>query len=75
MKLSAAWLIERAGLTKGYQRGNVGLSSRHTLAIVNRGGAAASEVVGLAREIRERVHARFGVTLVPEPVFVNLSLD
>ena len=75
VKLSAAWLIERAGLAKGYQRGNVGLSSRHTLAIVNRGGAAASEVVALAREVRERVHDRFGVTLVPEPVFVNLSLD
>ncbi|HEU0093079.1 MAG TPA: UDP-N-acetylmuramate dehydrogenase, partial [Vicinamibacteria bacterium] len=51
VKLSAAWLIERAGLAKGYQRGNVGLSSRHTLAIVNRGGAAASEVVALAREV------------------------
>jgi UDP-N-acetylmuramate dehydrogenase len=75
VKLSAAWLIERAGLAKGYQRGNVGLSSRHTLAIVNRGGAAASEVVALAREVRDRVHDRFGVTLVPEPVFVNISLD
>jgi UDP-N-acetylmuramate dehydrogenase len=75
VKLSAAWLIERAGLAKGYQRGNVGLSSRHTLAIVNRGGAAASEVVALAREVRDRVRDRFGVTLVPEPVFVNLSMD
>jgi UDP-N-acetylmuramate dehydrogenase len=75
VKLSAAWLIERSGLTKGYQRGNVGLSSRHTLAIVNRGGAAASDVVALAREVRARVHDRFGVTLVPEPVFVNVSLD
>ena len=75
VKLSAAWLIERAGLTKGYQRGNVGLSSRHTLAIVNRGGAAASDVVALAREVRARVQDRFGVTLVPEPVFVNVSLD
>jgi UDP-N-acetylmuramate dehydrogenase len=75
VKLSAAWLIERSGLAKGYQRGNVGLSSRHTLAIVNRGGAAASEVVGLAREVRDRVRARFGVSLVPEPVFVNLSFD
>jgi UDP-N-acetylmuramate dehydrogenase len=73
VKLSAAWLIERSGLAKGYQRGNVGLSSRHTLAIVNRGGAAASEVVALAREVRDRVRARFGVTLVPEPVFVNME--
>jgi UDP-N-acetylmuramate dehydrogenase len=75
VKLSAAWLIERAGLAKGYRRGNVGLSSRHTLAIVNRGGAAATEVVALAREVRDRVRERFGVTLVPEPVFVNHSLD
>ena len=75
VKLSAAWLIERSGLAKGYERGKVGLSSRHTLAIVNRGGAAASDVVALAREIRARVHDRFGVTLVPEPVFVNVSLD
>jgi UDP-N-acetylmuramate dehydrogenase len=73
VKLSAAWLIEKSGLAKGYGRGNVGLSSRHTLAIVNRGGAAASEVVALAREVRDRVRARFGVTLVPEPVFVNMS--
>src|SRR5262249_40963644 len=75
VKLSAAWLIERAGLAKGYRRGNVGLSSRHTLAIVNRGGAAASEVVALAREVRERVRERFGITLAPEPVFVDLSMD
>ncbi|PYQ47846.1 MAG: UDP-N-acetylenolpyruvoylglucosamine reductase [Acidobacteria bacterium] len=75
VKLSAAWLIERAGLAKGYRRGNVGLSSRHTLAIVNRGGAAAAEVVALAREVRDRVRARFGITLVPEPVLVNLSID
>jgi len=75
VKLSAAWLIERSGLTKGYQRGKVGLSSRHTLAIVNRGGATASDVVALAREVRARVHERFGVTLVPEPVFVGVALD
>ena len=75
VKLSAAWLIERSGLTKGYQRGTVGLSSRHTLAIVNRGGAAAADVVSLAREVRDRVRDRFGVTLVPEPVFVNLAFD
>jgi UDP-N-acetylmuramate dehydrogenase len=75
VKLSAAWLIERSGLAKGYQRGKVGLSSRHTLAIVNRGGAAADDVVALAREVRARVHDRFGVTLVPEPVFVGVSMD
>jgi len=75
VKLSAAWLIERSGLAKGYQRGKVGLSSRHTLAIVNRGGAAASDVVALAREVRARVQDRFGVTLVPEPVFVGVSME
>jgi UDP-N-acetylmuramate dehydrogenase len=73
-KISAAWLIERAGLRRGYRRGNAGISSNHTLAIENCGGATAREVVDLAREIRERVRDRFGVTLVPEPVFVGLEL-
>jgi UDP-N-acetylmuramate dehydrogenase len=73
-KLSAAWLIERAGLRRGYRRGNAGISTNHTLAIVNCGGATAQEVVALAREIRERVRDRFGVTLTPEPVFVGLEL-
>lgn len=73
-KLSAAWLIERAGLRRGYRRGNAGISTNHTLAIVNCGGATAQEVVALAREIRDRVRDRFGVTLVPEPVLVNLEL-
>jgi UDP-N-acetylmuramate dehydrogenase len=75
VKLSAAWLIERAGLAKGHGTGNVGLSSRHTLAVVNRGAASAADVVAFARDVRERVRARFGITLVPEPVFVNVSLD
>ena len=74
VKLSAAWLIERAGLRKGYRKGNVGISSNHTLAIVNHGGGTAREVVELAREIRERVRERFGVTLEPEPIFVNVAL-
>jgi len=75
VKLSAAWLIERAGLTKGHGEGPVGLSTRHTLAIVNRGGAGAADVVAFARQVRQRVQDRFGVTLVPEPVFVNVSID
>ncbi|HUG52953.1 MAG TPA: UDP-N-acetylmuramate dehydrogenase [Vicinamibacteria bacterium] len=75
VKLSAAWLIERAGLAKGYGRGTVGLSRRHTLAIVNRGGAGSADVVALAREVRDRVRGRFGITLVPEPVFVNVPFD
>jgi len=73
VKVSAAWLIERAGFHKGYERGRVGLSSKHTLAIVNRGGATAHEVIGLMREIQARVEERFGVALVPEPVFVGFA--
>jgi UDP-N-acetylmuramate dehydrogenase len=74
VKLSAAWLIEQSGLRRGYRRGNAGISSNHTLAIVNCGGATAREVVELAREIRGQVRDRFGVTLEPEPVFVNVAL-
>jgi UDP-N-acetylmuramate dehydrogenase len=73
VKVPAAWLIERAGFQKGYNRGRVGISSKHTLAIVNRGGATAREVIELAREIRERVSERFGVPLTPEPVFVGFA--
>ena len=73
VKIPAAWLIERAGFQKGYCRGRVGISSKHTLAIVNRGGATAREVTGLMREIQERVAERFGVSLTPEPVFVGFD--
>jgi UDP-N-acetylmuramate dehydrogenase len=75
LKMSAAWLIERAGFRRGYSRGTVGLSEKHTLAIVNRGGATAADVVGLAREVRDGVRDRFGVCLHAEPVFVGVSLD
>jgi UDP-N-acetylmuramate dehydrogenase len=74
VKLSAAWLIERAGVERGYARGAAGISTNHTLALVNRGGATAAEVVALAREVRQRVRDAFGVQLEPEPVFVNLTL-
>ena len=67
VKIPAAWLIERSGCTKGYGEGAVGLSSRHTLAIVNRGGATAGEVVSFARHIQHRVWERFEVALCPEP--------
>lgn len=67
VKLSAAWLIERAGFSKGQRRGAVGLSTRHALALVCHEGAKASEVVAFAREIRDRVRDRFGALLVPEP--------
>jgi UDP-N-acetylmuramate dehydrogenase len=73
VKTAAAWLIERAGFSKGYSLGPVGLSSRHTLALVNRGGATAKDLLKLAREIRVRVEGRFGVKLVPEPVFVGFD--
>jgi UDP-N-acetylmuramate dehydrogenase len=67
VKLSAAWLIERAGFSKGQRRGAVGLSTRHALAIVSHEGATAGAVLAFAREIRDRVRDRFGVVLVPEP--------
>jgi UDP-N-acetylmuramate dehydrogenase len=74
-KLSAAWLIEQAGFRKGHCHGNVGISSKHSLAIVNRGGGTAREVVELVREIRARVEDAFGVLLVPEPNFIGFGED
>jgi len=72
VKLSAAWLIEHAGFHKGFIHGNVGLSTKHTLAIVNRGGGTAREVVELVRMIQDAVRAKFGMEIHPEPVFVRL---
>ncbi|MEM6454091.1 MAG: UDP-N-acetylmuramate dehydrogenase [Acidobacteriota bacterium] len=69
VKLSAAWLIERAGFRRGETRGRAGLSRRHVLALTNRGGASADALLQLAATIRRRVANRFGVTLRPEPVF------
>lgn len=76
VKTSAAWLIERAGFTRGHAGpgGRVALSSKHTLALTNRGGATTAELLALAREVRDGVAARFGVTLVPEPVLVGVTL-
>lgn len=70
VKLSAAWLIERAGFTKGFTRGQAGISNKHALALVNRGAATASELLALAREIQDGVRARLGIDLQPEPVIV-----
>jgi UDP-N-acetylmuramate dehydrogenase len=67
VKLSAGWLIERAGHPRGLRDGNVGLSTRHALALVCHDGATAGEVVAFARRVRDAVQQRFGVTLVPEP--------
>ena len=71
VKLSAAWLIEHAGFSKGFALGNAGLSSKHTLAVINRGGASAADVLALVRLIQERVREKFGVELHPEPNFVG----
>jgi UDP-N-acetylmuramate dehydrogenase len=73
VKTSAAWLIEKSGFTRGFRMGRVGISTKHTLALVNCGGASAQEIVGLAREIRKGVEDKFGVRLIPEPVFVGFD--
>lgn len=75
IKLSAAWLIERAGLHRGEVDGNVGISTKHTLALVNRGGATARDVLRLAARIKRGVLDRFGINLRPEPVFVGFDRD
>ena len=76
MKVSAAWLIEHAGFHKGYagRHEGVALSGKHTLALTNRGDGSTAALLGLAREIRDGVRARFGVTLEPEPILVNCRL-
>lgn len=73
VKLSAAWLIEQSGFPRGFVHGRAGLSSNHTLALINRGEASASDLVELARLIRLGVRAKFGITLEPEPVFVGFD--
>ena len=71
VKTSAAWLIERAGFGKGYGSGRAKLSTKHTLALTNRGDATTADLLGLAREIRNGVETAFGITLVNEPVLVG----
>ncbi len=73
VKTSAAWLIERAGFHRGYGDGHVGVSRKHTLALVNRGGATTAELLALARELRDGVRAAFGVTLRAEPTLVGVE--
>jgi len=70
-KIPAAWLIEKAGFQKGFEMGNVGISTNHSLAIVNRGGASAAEIVELKDAIQSAVNKKFGIELVPEPIFVG----
>jgi UDP-N-acetylmuramate dehydrogenase len=76
VKLSAAWLIENSGIARGFALpgSHAAVSSRHTLALVNRGGATADEVLQLARFVQTRVLAEFGVRLQPEPVLVGVAL-
>jgi UDP-N-acetylmuramate dehydrogenase len=74
IKTSAAWLIGRAGFERGYGTGRAGISGKHTLALINRGGATTAELLALAREVRDGVKDRFGVDLHPEPVLVGVSL-
>jgi len=70
-KVSAAWLVEKSGFSRGYGFGHVGISSKHALAIVNRGGATANEVLALKEQIQQRVEEIWGVRLEAEPVFVG----
>ncbi len=71
VKVPAAWLIEQAGFAKGYALGRAGVSSRHTLALINRGGASAAEILALAGQITAAVEARFGIRLDMEPVRIG----
>ena len=76
VKVSAAWLIENAGISKGFRlpRSRAGISTKHALALTNRGGATAGELAELARFIQARVHSEFGLLLQPEPVLVGVEL-
>ncbi|GII34802.1 UDP-N-acetylmuramate dehydrogenase [Planotetraspora mira] len=75
VKIPAAWLIEHAGFPKGYERGAVRISTKHTLALTNPSGeASAQDLLALAREVRDGVIEKFGVTLVNEPVLVGITL-
>ena len=73
VKLSAGWLIERAGIRKGDRRGAVGVSTAHALALVHLGGGSTAALLELAREVRDAVHARFAMTLLPEPTMIGIE--
>lgn len=75
VKLSAAWLVEQSGFHKGYSRGPVGISRKHALAIVNRGGATARDIIALKDEVQKKVFDLWGVRLQPEPVFVGFAAE
>jgi len=71
VKWPAAWLIEHAGIRKGFVHKNAGISSKHALALINRGGATAQDILELMRMIQDRVQGVFGIKLQPEPIFVG----
>ena len=71
IKVPAAWLIEQSGFHKGFRKGNVGVSTNHTLAIVNRGGGTAAEIIGLKVDIQAAVLKKFDIELTSEPNFVG----
>ena len=73
VKIPAAWLIEKAGFSKGYEQGRVGISSKHTLALINRSNATAAELLALVERIQSQVQERFGIALMPEPVWVGFK--
>jgi UDP-N-acetylmuramate dehydrogenase len=75
VKLSAAWLVEQSGFPKGHALGPVGISRKHTLAIVNRGGATAKDVMVLKDEVQRKVFELWGISLHPEPVFVGFEIN
>ena len=70
-KVSAAWLVEHSGFSRGYGSGPVGISRKHALAIVNRGSATAADIVAFKEDIQQRVEEIWGILLEPEPVFVG----
>jgi UDP-N-acetylmuramate dehydrogenase len=76
VKLAAAWLVEHAGFGKGFPgpQAAATLSTKHSLALTNRGAATASDVVALARVVRDGVRDSFGITLIPEPVLVGVTI-
>jgi UDP-N-acetylmuramate dehydrogenase len=76
VKLAAGWLVERAGFHKGYPGGDapVRLSTKHALALTNRGGATAADVIELARTVRDGVRTTFGIELTPEPSLIGCKL-
>ena len=73
VKIPAAWLIEQAGFQKGYRLGNAGISTKHSLALINCGGASAAEIIALKEKIQDGVVKKFDILLQPEPVFIAFN--